>query len=142
MRFQKLAVLAFTVSCATLAAAQNPATRTTAAGQPTQAPAQAAPAAPQAADNGFFRPATNPDLTAPTPAELATRPTEALVAEDHVQANTEVNNDRAPDPAKVMQWNERQMDRSEQEAQQAKPAPGTPAPINGAFTGSTNERDR
>jgi hypothetical protein len=50
--------------------------------------------------------------------------------------------DRAPDPAKVMQWTEHEMQRSEQEAERAKPAPGTPAPINGAFTGSTNPRDR
>ena len=114
MRFHQLAAIAFTVPCAALAAP----------------------------DTGFFRPAADPNLTAPRPAELATRPTEALVAEDRVQARTERNNDRAPDPATVLQWNERQMDRSEQEAQRAKPAPGTPAPINGAFTGSTNPRDR
>lgn len=137
MGFHKLAVFAFTVSCATLAAAQNPATRAPAAVPPAQSPA-----APQAVDDGFFRPAPDPNLTAPKSAEIATRPTEALVAEDHVQANTEANNDRAPDPAQVMQWNERQMDRSEQEAQRAKPKPGTTAPINGAFTGSTDERDR
>ena len=137
MRLHQLTAIAFTVSCATLASAQNPATRAASASQPAQPPQPA-----QAANTGFFRPAANPDLTAPTPAELATRPTETLVAEDRVQANTERNNDRAPDAAAVEQWSERQMDRSEHEAQAAKPAPGTPAPINGAFTGSTNPRDR
>lgn len=134
MRFHHLAAIAFTVSCASLASAQNPASRASAAGQPAQPP--------QPGDTGFFRPAPDANLTAPRPAEPATRPTEALVAEDRVQAATERNNDRAPDPAAVAQWSERQMDRSEQEAQRAKPAPGTPAPINGAFTGSTNPRDR
>jgi len=121
MRIHRLAVLAFTVSCATLASAQNPAARQT--------------------NEGFFRPSANPDLTAPRPGEVQ-RPTEALVAEDRVQANDATRPDRAPDPAKVIQWSEQQMDRSQREAQQAKPAPGAPAPINGAFTGSTNERDR
>ena len=123
MGFHKLAVFAFTVSCATLAAAQNPASR-------------------PAANTGFFRPAADPNLTAPRPAERATRPTEALVAEDRAQASTERSNDRTPEPAAVLQWSERQMDRSEHEAEKAKPLPGTPAPINGAFTGSTNPRDR
>ncbi len=45
--------------------------------------------------------------------------------------------------APVTRWAEQQMDRSEQEAAQAKAQASTaPAPINGAFTGNTNERDR
>jgi hypothetical protein len=120
MRLHRLAALAFTATCATLASAQATPARQT--------------------NEGFFRPSADPDLTAPTPAER--RPTEALVAEDRVQANDPMHADRAPDPAKVMQWTEHQMQRSEQEADRARPAPGTPAPINGAFTGSTNPRDR
>ena len=119
MRLHRLAALAFTATCATFASAQANTARQT--------------------NEGFFRPAPDPDLTAPAPGE--TRPTEALVAEDRVQANDALP-DRAPDPAKVMQWTEREMQRSEQEADRARPAPGSPAPINGAFTGSTNERDR
>ena len=137
MRLHPIAAITFTVFCATLASAQNPATRAAGASQPAQTPEPA-----QAGNTGFFRPSANPNLTAPAPTGLATRPTETLVAEDRVQADTERNNDRAPDPAAVAQWSERQMDRSEHEAQAAKPAPGTPAPINGAFTGSTNPRDR
>ena len=98
---------------------------------------------------GFFRPSANPNLTAPGPAEVApvnpaTRPTEALTAEDHVQAPQEnVAADRAPDPMKVMRWSEQQADRSEQDAAKAKEdAARRPQPINGAFTGQTNERDR
>ena len=121
MRLQRLAALAFTVSCATLASAQTNSPRQT--------------------NEGFFRPAADPDLTAPRPGE-ARRPTEDLVAEDRVQANEAVQPSRAPDPAKVIEYTERQMDRSVQEAERAQPAPGTPAPINGAFTGSTSERDR
>ncbi|MGE5096790.1 MAG: hypothetical protein ACM3SO_16760 [Betaproteobacteria bacterium] len=94
------------------------------------------------ADTGFFRPSADPNLTAPRPNERP-RPTEALTAEDKVQAGQEnVGSDRAPDPVKVMRWTEQQMDRSEHEAAKAKPAPGTPAPINGAFTGQTDERNR
>lgn len=122
MRLTPLAAIVFTASCATFASAQNPAAR-------------------QTPDNGFFRPSADPNLTAPAP--RATRPTEDLVAEDRVQANARgAAADRPPDPAKVMQYTEDQMDRSQQEAREARPAPGTPAPINGAFTGSTEERDR
>jgi len=121
MRLQRLAALAFTVSCATLASAQTNSPRQT--------------------NEGFFRPAADPDLTAPRPGE-ARRPTEDLVAEDRVQANEAVQPSRAPDPAKVIEYTERQMDRSVREADRAQPAPGAPAPINGAFTGSTSERDR
>jgi hypothetical protein len=123
MRLTTLAAIAFTATFATLASAQDPAAR-------------------QTTDNGFFRPAGDPNLTAPRPAQR-TRPTEDLVAEDRVQANAQgAAADRPADPGKVMQWTEQQMNRSEQEAQYARPAPGTPQPINGAFTGSTNERDR
>lgn len=107
----------------------------------TLASAQAGKAAPPQ-DNGFFRPSADPSLTAPRP-EAKTRPTEALTAEDKVQAREEnVAQDRAPDPLKVMRWTEAQMDRSEQEAAKAKPDPTAPAPINGAFTGQTDARNR
>lgn len=129
MRLSTLVAIACTASLATLASAQNPAARRT-------------------AEDGFFRPAPDPNLTAVRPDEVArakaaTRPTEDLVAEDRVQAQQQgAAADRAPDPAKVMQYTEQQMDRSENEAERAKPLPGTPQPIAGAFTGSTNERDR
>jgi len=129
MRLSTLAAIALAASFTTLASAQNPAARRT-------------------ADDGFFRPSPNPNLTALRPEEIAaarqaTRPTEDLVAEDRVQANAQgIAADRPADPAKVMQWSEQQMNRSEQEARDARPAPGTPQPIAGAFTGSTNERDR
>ena len=116
MRFHRIAALAFTLSCATLASAQANAPRQT--------------------DEGFFRPSPTPDLTAPRPGEVQ-RPTEDLVAEDRVQANDPTQANRAPDPAKVIEYTERQRDRSEREAERAMPPPGTPAPINGAFTGST-----
>ena len=119
MRLHPLAAIAFTVSCATLASAQNPASRATGA-SPSPPPSQAG-------DMGFFRPAADPNLTAPRPEE---------------RAQASGDRSRAPDPVPVLQWSERQMDRSEHEAERAKPAPGTPAPINGAFTGSTNPRDR
>ena len=121
MRPQRLFAIAFTVSCATLASAQANTARQT--------------------NDGFFRPSADPDLTAPRPGEVK-RPTEDLVAEDRVQANEAVQPSRAPDPAKVIEYTERQMDRSVREADRAQPAPGAPAPINGAFTGSTSERDR
>jgi hypothetical protein len=129
MRISTLAAIGFTASLATLASAQNPAAR-------------------QTADDGFFRPAADPNITAVTPGEVAhanavTRPTEDLVAEDRVQAQQQGGAaDRAPDPEKVMQYTEQQMDRSEREADRARPAPGTPQPIVGAFTGSTDPRDR
>jgi hypothetical protein len=131
MRYRpvRLAAAVFTVTFSTLASAQ--------ANVPSQT-----------ADNGFFRPAPDPVLTTPlprepAPANPAARPTENLTAEDRVQANDEtVARDRAPDPLKVLEWNERQMDRAEQEAAKMRPPPNAPAPINGAFTGLTDERDR
>jgi hypothetical protein len=120
MRMQRLAAIAFTMSCATLASAQA--------------------TTPRQTNDGFFRPSPDPDLTAPR-GEVQ-RPTEDLVAEDRVQANDATQPSRTPDPAKVMEWTERQMDRSVQEAESAKPPAGTPPRINGAFTGSTSERDR
>jgi hypothetical protein len=139
MRFKPVIIVAVASAAATLASAQNPAARQT----------QSQPAAQQSrpAETGFFRPAADPDLTAPTPEErrarAATRPAENLTAEDHIQANSEGRDaDRPPEAARVMQWSEQQMERSQREAEAAKPAPGTPTPINGAFTGSTNPRDR
>jgi hypothetical protein len=134
MRYRpvRLAAAIFTATFATLASAQ-------------------ANVPGQTADNGFFRPAPDPVLTTPLPREPApanpaarpARPTENLTAEDRVQANDEtVARDRAPDPLKVLEWNERQMDRSEEEAAKMRPPPNAPAPINGAFTGLTDERDR
>ena len=121
MRIHRIAALAFTLACATYASAQANAPRQT--------------------NEGFFRPSADPALTTPVP-RAAPRPTEDLVAEDRVQANDPTQANRAPDPAKVIEYTERQMDRSVQEAERAQPTPGTPAPINGAFTGSTSERDR
>lgn len=121
MRLQRIAAVAFTVSCATLASAQA--------------------STPRQTSEGFFRPAVDPALSTPVP-RAAPRPTEDLVAEDRVQANDAVRASRPPDPSKVIEYTEQQMDRSVQEAERAQPAPGTPAPINGAFTGSTSERDR
>jgi hypothetical protein len=121
MRLQRLFAIAFTASCATLASAQA--------------------TSPRQTNEGFFRPSADADLTAPRPGDIK-RPTEDLVAEDRVQANDAVQPSRAPDPAKVIEFTERQMDRSVEEADRATPAPGTPPPITGAFTGSTSERDR
>lgn len=121
MRLHRLAAIAFTVSCATLASAQASTMRQT--------------------SEGFFRPSADPALSTPVPRH-APRPTEDLVAEDRVQASDTVQANRPPDPSKVIEYAEQQMDRSVQEAERTQPAPGTPAPINGAFTGSTSERDR
>ena len=122
-RFERLLALALTASFATLGSAQ--------ANTPNQS-----------ADSGFFRPSPDPNLTGPQPNER-TRPTEALVAEDKTQA-AEGNpvHERPPEALDVMRWSEQQMDRSEQEAEKAKPQPGSPQPINGAFTGQTDERSR
>jgi hypothetical protein len=122
-RYPRLPAMVLGAAFATLASAQGK-----------------APSPP--ADNGFFRPSADPSLTAPRPSE-PTRPTEALTAEDKVQAADEtVARDRPPDPQKVMRWSEQQMDRSEQEARKARPDPRAPAPINGAFTGQTDPRTR
>lgn len=123
MRIHILTAIVLATGCATLASAQANTPR-------------------QAAADGFFRPSPDPSLMAPPPRATPVRPTEALVAEDKVQANAETQTDRAPDPVKVLQWNEQQMDRAEQEAERAKPSPNAPPPVNGSFTGLTDERNR
>jgi hypothetical protein len=92
----------------------------------------------QTVDNGFFRPSADPSLTHPQPqpqpqAQPPARPTEALTAED-----------RQADPRKLLQWTEQQADRSVADANQARAQTlmTAPTPINGAFTGKTDERDR
>ena len=96
------------------------------AGQVPAVPAAAAAAAPVA-----------------VPAQAAVPAPAAAPAAPAVPAQQTSNAAVANDPTRAARWTEQQMDRSEQEAAQAKvQASTTPAPINGAFTGNTNERDR
>jgi hypothetical protein len=126
----------------------------------TAAVAFCAAAAAQTAQQqpGFFRPKADPDLTSPdraaqpapmtspqagqVPAQPSSQvPGPAPVAQD--EASSQQNGAIASDPTRLRRWTEQQMDRSEQDAARAKAmANTTPAPINGAFTGQTSERDR
>ena len=119
--------------------------------------------------SGFFPPKADPNLTAPDrqvqpaqpaaaaqpmqpaqPAQPAQSPQAATMGQPALGAAPvapdrpqESNTAIANDPTRLMRWTEQQMDRSEQEAAQAKAqAAARPEPINGAFTGQTSERDR
>jgi hypothetical protein len=110
---------------------------------------------------GFFAPKADPDLAAPDRSAQAAQPAQPAQAVQPMQPASSQGTGQAPaaqagaasqetpnsaianDPTRLMRWTEQQMDRSEQEAAHARvQASTTPAPINGAFTGNTNERDR
>lgn len=97
-----------------------------------------APAQPSAAQGGFFQPAPDVSLTNPRP---AAQPVQRV----DPQAPREVALE-APgqsDAVSVMRWTEEQMDRSTLESDRARQqAQMAPQPINGAFDGTTSERNR
>ena len=104
----------------------------------TSASAQVAPQ-PAGPDNGFFRPTpgNDPSLTRPAPPALQ-QPQATTVAPFAVV--------EAPGPflaTESARVTEEQLDRAKREADEAQArAALAPAPITGAFTGSTSERDR
>ena len=98
------------------------------------------------ADVGFFRPAADPALTPerprpPAPAAQPPRPAPPTAAQQAAEmAAAEL---AATHQADAQRWAEEQMDRSQQEAAQAREeAQRAPPGVGAAFTGSTNERDR
>lgn len=100
------------------------------------ASAQVAPQ-PVGPDNGFFRPTpgNDPSLTRP----LAAAPPAPAPAPIVVPVEVPVPYISA-ESARVT---EEQLDRAKREAEEAQArAAQAPAPITGAFTGSTSERDR
>jgi hypothetical protein len=102
-------------------------------GQPAQAAVMGrVPGQPAVTGQAPAAPAAAPAAPAAAPAAQAAAPAQEM-------SNAAIAND----PTRITRWAEQQMDRSEQEAAQAKAQASTaPAPINGAFTGNTNERDR
>jgi hypothetical protein len=120
------------------------------------ASAQTAQNLPVGPDNGFFRPTpgndpslTHPPVAAPNPAPPAFLAQEQATAPVAVPVPLQV-----PVPVQIpvpvatvvqppVQNAERELDRAEREAEEARRrAAAAPAPIAGAFTGQTSERDR
>ena len=116
----------------------------------TAASAQTAPNASVGPDNGFFRPTpgNDPSLTHPPMVTLTSSPAmppqPQPTAAVPVYVPVQVGTPPAPVNAAEQQVRaEQDLDRAQREAEEAQQrARQQPAPINGAFTGQTNERDR
>jgi hypothetical protein len=97
-----------------------------------------APAALAQGNEGFFRPLPNGDMTLTPP--RVEQPEQAAPASPGAVAEPQA---RAPDPAVGIRAAEEQLDRAQRETDRERERMlEAPAPVTGAFTGSTSERDR
>jgi len=97
-------------------------------------------------DNGFFRPTPNNDPSLTHPPVVTPQAPEPFLGRAPVIVQVPV---QTPMPAttvvaeEAVQKAEAETARAQREAEEAaRKAAATPAPIAGAFTGSTSERDR